>query len=36
MEVQRNRTKGDYLLDALCIGMIVIALVGMLYISSHS
>ncbi len=31
----RNRSWGDYLLDAICIGMIVISITGMLYLLSH-
>jgi len=31
----RNRSWGDYLLDALCIGLILISVTGLLYILSH-
>jgi hypothetical protein len=31
----RTRGWGDYLLDAICIGMVLVAVTGMLYILSH-
>ncbi|HET8826791.1 MAG TPA: hypothetical protein VFM77_16740 [Terriglobales bacterium] len=31
----RNRSWGDLLLDALCIGMVLISVTGMLYILLH-
>jgi hypothetical protein len=36
MKAPSNRSWGHYLLDALCIAMMVTAVTGMLYILSHA
>jgi hypothetical protein len=36
MKAPSNRSWGHYLLDALCVAMMVTAVTGMLYILSHA